>query len=625
MLTTVNANSQVTANLLLTAALLYARFGWYVIPVGPRTKKPLVLDWTNAASRDPVQIMNWWARWPWANVGIACGKSGLVVIDVDTYKGPDWTRFAERTQGVVTSLEVLQGMTPWQAHSGGGGHHLIFSADPLRDHNEIVPFPLRCRIDKRSAGGMFVVEPSLHAKTGKPYQWACEALAWIEEGREPPALPECFYRAPGGAVIEDVDFIEDTSLPELPPFLVVLLEECPDKGERSEHFFHIAMKFFEIGLSPQQVLAHYGELPWIPERYENRKLEELQRVFDKWRDKGAKREVPHARAEDEFEPILDFKKGSLLHGAYTGAELKDMELEHRKYVCAGLIPAGCSLLGAKPKGGKSYWCLQLAIAVATGGEFLGRHCEPGYVLYLALEDGKARMKERMAKFMGSAPWPSKLLIKHDWPKGQDAIKGFHEWIDAVPGPVLILVDTLEKIKLAPKSKNGANYSDDYAAGALLQDFSRKTGVSVIVMHHTRKSDAEDPFDTLSGTLGNTAAFDTLYVIKAYAGRKGARLHAKGRDLDPLEMEVHRDVDTGGWLVGKAAEEEVSEEDYVAEWLRDKLRHGPHLRKDLVRQAEEDGICRRTTLDRVARRLGISGSGSVWKLNCLDPQDEFEPL
>ncbi len=35
------------------------------------------------ATRDPEQINKWWDKWPMANIGIACGASGIVVIDID--------------------------------------------------------------------------------------------------------------------------------------------------------------------------------------------------------------------------------------------------------------------------------------------------------------------------------------------------------------------------------------------------------------------------------------------------------------------------------------------------------------------------------------------------------------
>jgi len=68
----------------LQLALDCAARGWYVFPCVPEDKVPLkgmsgYLD----ASSDEAQIRAWWAREPRANVAIATGKSGLVVLDAD--------------------------------------------------------------------------------------------------------------------------------------------------------------------------------------------------------------------------------------------------------------------------------------------------------------------------------------------------------------------------------------------------------------------------------------------------------------------------------------------------------------------------------------------------------------
>ena len=48
-----------------------------------RGKEPLVKGGFHAAVTDTAQIREWWAKNPDANVGIATGKSGLTVLDID--------------------------------------------------------------------------------------------------------------------------------------------------------------------------------------------------------------------------------------------------------------------------------------------------------------------------------------------------------------------------------------------------------------------------------------------------------------------------------------------------------------------------------------------------------------
>ncbi|WP_170991056.1 bifunctional DNA primase/polymerase [Herbidospora galbida] len=64
-------------------ALAAAAKGWHVFPLTPRGKWPLKgWPWKERNTTDPDVIRRFWTRTPY-NVGIACGPSRLVVIDLD--------------------------------------------------------------------------------------------------------------------------------------------------------------------------------------------------------------------------------------------------------------------------------------------------------------------------------------------------------------------------------------------------------------------------------------------------------------------------------------------------------------------------------------------------------------
>jgi len=74
------------------AALKYAAIGIAVFPVIPPMgnekssgKKPYISNWQNEATTSEEKIVEWWTKWPTANIGIATGRKsdGLVVIDLD--------------------------------------------------------------------------------------------------------------------------------------------------------------------------------------------------------------------------------------------------------------------------------------------------------------------------------------------------------------------------------------------------------------------------------------------------------------------------------------------------------------------------------------------------------------
>src|SRR4051812_30570803 len=76
------------------AAVELAGRGYYVFPCWPRGKEPRIPkseggNGFHDATRDEGQILRWWDRWPHANIGVACGASGIVVVDIDAKHGAD--------------------------------------------------------------------------------------------------------------------------------------------------------------------------------------------------------------------------------------------------------------------------------------------------------------------------------------------------------------------------------------------------------------------------------------------------------------------------------------------------------------------------------------------------------
>jgi hypothetical protein len=57
-------NEHTDGNSILTAALSYAKRGWYVFPCRPEDKRPLTEHGFKDATLDPAQIREWWTRHP---------------------------------------------------------------------------------------------------------------------------------------------------------------------------------------------------------------------------------------------------------------------------------------------------------------------------------------------------------------------------------------------------------------------------------------------------------------------------------------------------------------------------------------------------------------------------------
>jgi hypothetical protein len=150
---------------LLPSALAAAELGWHVFPCAPGSKRPALKgNWQDIATTDLDRVRSWWARQAY-NIGIACGPSGLVVVDLDI--GAGGLR-PGRSSGPgdgplngVASLELLCRAHGQRYPAGtytvdtpSGGCHLYFTAPSTPVRNSAGRLgPL---IDIRADGGYVV-------------------------------------------------------------------------------------------------------------------------------------------------------------------------------------------------------------------------------------------------------------------------------------------------------------------------------------------------------------------------------------------------------------------------------------------------------------------------------------
>lgn len=260
----------------------------------------------------------------------------------------------------------------------------------------------------------------------------------------------------------------------------------------------------------------------------------------------------------------------------TARDLCDMEFDPIKYIVPGYIAEGLTLFAGKPKLGKSWFCMEIGLAVADGGVCLGDvRCEQGDVLYLALEDNRRRLQSRIRKLwmleaMVHAPVPKALHLATEWPRANEGgIKAIREWIDAHPRARLVIVDVLAMFKATAKGKDQTLYEADYLAIKELQSLAMETGVAIVVVHHTRKSGAEaDPFEKVSGTLGLSGAADTTIILDR--DHDGCTLYGRGRDIEEIETAVQFDKNTCKWRALGAAGEvrRTDERSVILDALKD---------------------------------------------------------
>ncbi|MGH3165449.1 MAG: bifunctional DNA primase/polymerase, partial [Trebonia sp.] len=198
---------------LMRAALAWAERGWHVFPCAPGGKPPAIpgQDWQDLATTDPGQIRSWWARRPY-NIGIDCGRSGLVVVDLDI---PGHGRRApgevpDRRTGLDTLARLCaeQGQpVPGSTFTVGtpsGGLHLYFSPAgiPVGSSKE----RLGLLIDVRGIAGYVIAAGSY--RDGGFYDVLNPASlvplpSWIAELHETPEPPPASVRIAPAAGVHD--------------------------------------------------------------------------------------------------------------------------------------------------------------------------------------------------------------------------------------------------------------------------------------------------------------------------------------------------------------------------------------------------------------------------------------
>jgi hypothetical protein len=232
---------------------------------------------------------------------------------------------------------------------------------------------------------------------------------------------------------------------------------------------------------------------------------------------------------------------------WTAADLMATEFPEPRWAVPGLVAEGLNLLVGSPKLGKSWLCLGLAVAVASGGRALGKvPVEQGAVLYAALEDTPRRLQGRLRAVLNGDKVPDDLHITTSLPRLPDATGWIAGWIEANPSARLVIVDVLRKVR-PPADPKASMYDGDYDAMGSLKALADRHGVAVIAVHHSRKQlDDSDVFNEVSGSTGLTGAADAIMLAKRARNTAEAVLHVTGRDVNEQEYGLSWDAARCMW-------------------------------------------------------------------------------
>ena len=240
---------------------------------------------------------------------------------------------------------------------------------------------------------------------------------------------------------------------------------------------------------------------------------------------------------------------------WSVADLLSAQFPEPKWAIPGLLPAGLVVLAGRPKLGKSWLSLQMAVAVGTGGVVLGRKVNQGKVLYLALEDNPRRLQDRLSK--QASPKGATVDFHFEWPalveKRGDA-RGATTLMQAIStqGYNLVVIDTISR---ALGHADQLDQADMNVAFGALQRMAIERDICLLLVDHHRKSagGVGDVIDDVMGATSKVGVADAAIGIYRERGQSNATLKVSGRDVDDQELAIQFDRDLFCWqLLGNAA-------------------------------------------------------------------------
>lgn len=252
--------------------------------------------------------------------------------------------------------------------------------------------------------------------------------------------------------------------------------------------------------------------------------------------------------EESFEELMR-KVSRVTDPAYlptiSMSELYENVYQSRPPVIDGLLYPGTYLFAGSPKVGKSFFMAQFAYHVSTGTPLWDFPVHQGSVLYLALEDDHRRLQKRLYRMFGAEGTDSLHFAVFAKQLGDGLEEQLKKFLEEHSDTRLVIIDTLQKIRGEGGEKY--SYSNDYEVISRLKKIADDSGICLLLVHHTRKQQADDKFDMISGTNGLLGSADGAFLLyKENRTGTAAILDISGRDQQDQRLYLNRDKEHLTW-------------------------------------------------------------------------------
>jgi hypothetical protein len=529
----------------LNPALGAGKRGWHVFPVVPGKKNPLIPDNLAAATTDEAQIREWWTRWPDANIGVNCGRSGLVVLDVDTKNGK---------QGGNSLANLLEGnldsplLDTLNAHSWSGGRHYFFKGTCGSSQSKLAP-----DLDIRGVNGYIIIAPSFVEEDGLSgqYRWADPG-----EGEKWP-------------IADFPDLFRPKEISKSPVRDIVQIPE----GSRNAELTRRAGLYRRIGMSPSAIEAalRVDNVAMCSKPLPDKEIVTIAKSVGRYAPDPKASATPSAASA-----LVSITGGEVMTDEEFIAKTQaEVSWRIEGFVqCGGLL-----LLAALPKFGKSELARNMALAVATGSDFLGRRTKKGKVLWIGLAEPEGTLRAAQ-ETMGLLGHGILWVTSRPPPRWQDWIaRKVEEY-----RPDFVIVDEIGR--LAIDLEDAYNYSQVLQATQPFIDIRNKFGTTFVLLHHDKKT---------GGTMGSAmwdGAVDCIMSLSLSGETRTIQTTQRlGKNLEPTILT--RSEDTG--IISAPMSKALADQRIAEQRILDTLTAG----RQMTRQALSDAGGRGSYIGRCA--------------------------
>lgn len=304
--------------------------------------------------------------------------------------------------------------------------------------------------------------------------------------------------------------------------------------------------------------------------------------------KKKKAEEPEIPLPGDEKPAKKKSKKKDPRPIYRAADLMKEHFEPPRVIVGvgseePMLVEGTCILSAKPKLGKSWFVLDMCIAVSRGEDFLGYQTEKCSTLYLDLETSKQLQQSRIRKALAGRDVPDNFYIGNEADTLDDGfIEQIEHYLNVDPKIGLVVIDVFQIIRSRAINFKEQEYDHAYRDITPLNKLAQDRHIAIILVCHDRKMvDPDDPFSNILGSTGLQGAATQMIVM--FRNRKTDPIHIsiKGKTIDALP-ELNVQLKQGQW---SRVESAAMQDPELAEL--DEAYQASNIRKAVIKIAEHE--------------------------------------